>query len=168
MTRALGLAVLAAVTVAVLFLMWWGWRRRAGRWAATVTALPQAPAGRTPAFGPVDETYLATTPVGQLLERVPVPGLRVRTPAVVDVDPSGVLVHAGSGDLYLPAPVLVGATAANGIAGTAVGRGDLVLIRWRAGDEELQTGLRPRHDADRAALSAAVNALVAQPREDVR
>jgi hypothetical protein len=167
MTTPLGLAVLAAVTIAVLLLMWWGWRRRAGRWAATVTALPQAPAGREPSFGPVEATYLATTPVGQQLERVPVPGLRVRTPAVVDVDRSGVLVHAGSGDLYLPAPALVGASAGNGIAGTAVGRGDLVLIRWRAGAEELQTGLLPRHGADRSALSAAVNALVAQPREDV-
>jgi hypothetical protein len=166
MTRTLGLAVLAAVTIAVLLLMWWGWRGRAGRWAATVTALPQAPAGRTPSYGPVEATYLATTPVGQRLERVPVPGLRVRTPAVVEVDPSGVLVHAGSGDLYLPAPVLVGAGPGSGIAGTAVGRGALVLIRWRAGDEELQTGLLPRHDADRAALSAAVNALVAQPMEE--
>jgi hypothetical protein len=168
MTTPAGLGLLAAVTVAVMLLMWWGWRRRTGRWAATITALPQAPAGRAPVFGPVEATYLATTPVGQVLERVPVRGLRVRTPAVVDVDRSGVLVHAGSGDLYLPAPVLVGAGAADGIAGTAVGRGDLVMIRWRAGAEELQTGLLPRHDADRAALTEAVNALVAQPREDDR
>lgn len=167
MTRTtLGLGVLAAVTVTALLLMWWGWRRRTGRWAATVAGLPQPPTGRTPVFGPVEATYLATTPVGQVLERVPVPGLRVRTHAVIDVDAAGVLVHAGSGDLFLPAPVLVGAGAADGIAGTAVGRGDLVLIRWRAGVEELQTGLLPRHDADRSALTEAVNALVAAPRED--
>jgi hypothetical protein len=150
---------LALVAVAALVAMRVGWTRRAGRWSDVGADLvTTAPTGATAVFGPVDATYLATTPVDAPLERIPVRGLGVRAPAAVAVDDGGVLVtRAGSGDLYLPADRLVDAGPADGIAGTAVGRGRLVLIRWRSGAPLLQTGLLPRHDDDRAGLTEAVN-----------
>lgn len=153
------LVVVAGVAVVALAAMRVGWSRRAGRWSDLAADLGSVVAVGGPAvFGPVDATYLATTPVDAPLERIPVRGLGVRAPAAVVVDDGGVLVsRAGSGDLYLAADRLVDAGPGDGIAGTAVGRGRLVLIRWRSGARLLQTGLLPRHDDDRVALTQAVN-----------
>lgn len=158
----------ACVAVAALVAMWVGWRRRAARWSEVGADLPRTPpAGRATVLGPVEVTYLATTPVDSPLERIPARGLGVRALAQVAVDDGGVLVRRdGSADLYLPAALLVDAGPADGIAGTAVGRGRLVLIRWRSGGRVLQTGLLPRHDDDRTALTDAVNRVAT--REDAR
>lgn len=158
----------ACVAVAALVAMRVGWRRRAGRWADVAAGLPEtAPEGRVTVLGPLEVTYLATTPVDSPMERIPVRGLGVRAPAQVTVDECGVLVQrAGSADLYLTAEALVDAGPADGIAGTAVGRGRLVVVRWRSGTRMLQSGLLPRHDDDRTTLTEAVNAVAT--REDSR
>lgn len=164
------IAALAVLAVAALGGMWFGWRSRASRWADVGADLPPAPAtpGTPVLFGPAEVTYVATTPADAPLERIPARGLGVRAPGEVTVDDGGLLLRrAGSADLYLPADRLVEATAADGIAGTALGRGRLVLVRWRTGGRVLQTGVLPRHEDDRARLTEAVNR-VAQTREDPR
>lgn len=156
-----GIAVLAALAVAALAGMWLGWRRRAGRWSDVGLDLAAVPAGLEAIFGPVEATYVATTPADAPLERVAAHGLGVRAPAEVSVGADGVLLRrAGAADLYLPADRLVDATTADGIAGTALGRGRLVLVRWRTAGRVLQTGVLPRHDDDRAPLTEAVNRVV--------
>lgn len=172
MTRtATEVLLLAALAALALLGMWLGWRARGRRWAHVGADLPPAggtPAGTTVLFGPVAVTYLATTPVDAPLERVPARGLGVRAPAEVTVDDGGLLLRrAGADDLYLPADRIVDATTADGMAGTALGRGRLVVVRWRDADRMLQTGLLPRHDDDRAPLTEAVTRL-GLTREDPR
>ena len=165
-------AALALLAAAALAAMWLGWQRRAGRWAALAAeldgpAFATAPgAAATYLAGPMEATYVATTPVDSALERVPVRHLGVRATAEVAVGGSGLLLRRpGEADLLLPADRLIDAAVADGIAGTAVARGRLVVVRWTAADRTLQTGVLPRHDDDRVALTDAVNR-VAQTRKD--
>lgn len=161
MTRtAVDVAVLAAVAAGALGAMGLGWRRRTDRWAGVVADLPSAPADVAEVLGPVEATYVATTPDDDRWERIPAARLGVRAPAEVVVTDAGLLVRRDGGpDLYLPGERIVDAAPADGIAGTAVGRGRLALVRWQAGDRVLATGLLPRHERDRAALIEAVNLL---------
>lgn len=161
MTRtAVDVAVLAALAAGALGAMGLGWRRRADRWADLVADLPAAPEAATEVLGPVPATYVATTPDDDRWERIPAARLGVRAPADVVVTDVGLLVRRDGGpDLYVPGDRLVDAAPADGIAGTAVGRGRLALVRWRAGDRVLATGLLPRHERDRTALIEAVNLL---------
>jgi hypothetical protein len=166
----LGIGVLVVITAVALIAMRRGWSARA-RWSGSaLPSLPEVPAGRGPVrFGPVEATYLSSTLAGRPLERLAVHGLGVRSPAAVEVDDAGVLVRRpGSADLYLPASAVRHVTAAAGIAGTAVGRARLVLIGWQAGETVVETGLLPRHDADRAGLIEAVRAVMADTGEDNR
>ncbi len=161
MTRtALDVLVLATVAVAALAAMGMGWRRRAGRWAGLVAELPAVPGTVVEVLGPVEATYVATTPDDDRWQRIPAARLGVRAPADVVVTDAGVLVRRDGGpDLYVPGDQVLDAAAADGIAGTAVGHGRLALVRWRAGDRVLATGLLPRHERDRSALIDAVNLL---------
>ena len=171
MTRTgLGIGCLVLITVVALIAMRRGWSRRA-RWSGSaLPSLPEVPAERGPVrFGPVEATYLSSTLAGRPLERLAVHGLGVRSPAVVEVDEAGVLVRrTGSADLYLPASAVLHVTLAAGIAGTAVGRARLVLIGWQADQTVVETGLLPRHDADRAGLIEAIRAVLAHTRGDDR
>jgi len=165
---AVEVAILVLLALGALGGMWLGWRRRAVRWAAVGLDLPPVPADLAPVHGPVVATYVATTPADAPLERVATERLGVRAAAEVTVAAEGMLLRrAGAVDLYLPADRLVEVTVADGIAGTALGRGRLVLVRWRAAGRVLQTGVLPRHDADRAPLTEALQRLT-QTEEDPR
>ncbi|MBT0995177.1 hypothetical protein KIN34_12880 [Cellulomonas sp. DKR-3] len=161
--------------LAVLLLAWWGmrrgWEARRRRTEAAVPTVPDVPADPGPALvGPVEAVYVSTTSAGDWLDRVVAHDLGVRSPATVSVHASGVVVRrTGARDLFVPAAALRGAEAAPAIAGKVVGRDGLVLLRWappaphpsdeHAPEAALDTGLLPRHAADRDALVAAVAAL---------
>lgn len=161
MSQGAGIAVLVAVVVLAFAGMWWGWRRRVARASSAVPALPAVPELGTPTVGPVAATYLASVPADDRLARVAAHRLGVRSPAEVEVHGAGVLVRrAGAGDLFVPAADLVRVDRASGFAGTAVAVDRVLVLRWRCAAVTLDTGVLARHAADRAALAAAVAALV--------
>lgn len=167
MGRGVGFAVLAALLVLILAGMVAGWRARGRRSALLLDALPQVPQAEAlgPALhGPFPGTYVSTTVAGEWLERVVAHGLGVRSAASVTVHTGGVLVaRTGAPDLYLAAGNLRDVERAPAIAGKAVGRDGLVVIRWSstaAQNPAFDTGLRLRHAADRDVLTAAVAGLV--------
>lgn len=164
MSEGLGVALLALVVVALLGAMWVGWRRRSARAIAALPALPAVPALGAPRLGPVPVTYVATAVVGRTLGRVAAHGLAVRAPGEAEVHDAGLLLRrAGAADLFVPAADLEAVGPARALAGTAVGVDRLVVVRWRCGTMTLDTGVLPRHAADRAALTEAVRALVPTP-----
>ena len=56
---------------------------------------------------------------------------------------SGLLIdRAGSTPVFVPRSDLLGARLAPGLAGKVVGEGGLLVVRWRLGDAELDTGVR--------------------------
>ena len=165
MTRqAVSTVVLVLVVVVVLWGMRAGWNARTRRSAALVPSLPEAPADLgAPRLGPVDATYVSTTRAGDWLDRVTAQDLGVRSPAQVAVFDSGVrITRQGATDLFVPATALRGATGAPGLAGKVVGGEGLVVLTWQADAADprgLDTGLRPKHAADRERLLAALTTL---------
>ncbi|GEK19989.1 PH-like domain-containing protein [Cellulomonas xylanilytica] len=165
MTRqALSTVVLLLVVLVVFWGMRAGWRARTRRSSALVTSLPEAPSDLGAArLGPVDATYVSTTRAGDWLDRVTAQGLGVRSPAQVAVFDAGVRIsRQGATDLFVPAAALRAAAGAPGMAGKVVGGEGLVVLTWQADPADsrgLDTGLRPKHAADRERLLAALETL---------
>jgi len=163
--------VLAGLLVLALVGMRVGWVHRRRR---TLDAVPTLPAVPTDAgallAGPFEAVYVSTTREGDWLDRVAAHGLGVRSPARVSVHATGVHVaRTGAPDVFVPAHALRAAALAPGIAGKVVGRDHLVVLTWepaaQPGDEPdgargLDTGLLPRHAADRDAIVAAALTLI--------
>ncbi len=160
-----------ALVLLVLVAFWGmraGWQARSRRSAALVPELPVPPAGLgAQRLAPVDAVYVSTTRAGDWLDRVTAQGLGVRSPAQVAVFDAGVLItRRGATDLFLPVAALRSGAGAPGIAGKVVGGEGLVVLTWQARPDDergLDTGLRPKHAADRARLIEAVTTLTAGP-----
>ncbi|MDQ1712494.1 MAG: carbamoyl-phosphate synthase small subunit [Frankiaceae bacterium] len=142
MRYALSLALLAAFLCCVA-LMRRGWRRRAGR-DAGLPALPQPPATLgADVVPPLVGLYLGTTRSGGWLARVAANGLGDRANARLRLVPEGVVVvREGSADGFIPRADLVGATVTDAQAGKWVGDGGVLLLSWRLGGLDLDSGFR--------------------------
>ncbi|MEZ0449665.1 hypothetical protein [Cellulomonas sp. ICMP 17802] len=161
-------AVSTFALVLVVLLAFWGmragWQARTRRTSALVPDLPAAPdeLGAT-RLGPLDATYVSTTRAGDWLDRVTAQGLGVRSPAQVTVFDAGVrITRQGATDLFVPAAAVRGATGAPGMAGKVVGGEGVVVLTWQADAADprgLDTGLRPKHAADRERLVEALTQL---------
>ncbi|OJX94358.1 MAG: hypothetical protein BGO96_15790 [Micrococcales bacterium 73-15] len=163
MNRGLAAAVCVLIALVALGAMWWGWRRRARRTGAGLAELTE-PWEPFPADAPgglvVEGIYVSTTTAGDWLDRIAAAGLGVRSAVTAYVDERGLLLaRRGAPDVAVPARDLVVARRERGIAGKVADAGGLVVVRWRLGDRELDTGVRPRYSRDLDRLVDAVNAL---------
>lgn len=161
MNRPTAVALLALLALLLLAMMWWGWQRRARRTAVGLAPLPQPwDAGEQPR---VPGVYVSSTTAGEWLDRIAAAGLGVRSPVEVAVDSRGVLLlRRGAPDVAIPAADLVNVRRERGIAGKVADAGGLVVVRWRLGEVELDTGIRTRYQADRDPLVARISALLPQ------
>lgn len=160
------IAILVLVVVAAFAAMWSGWRRRTVRSGAVVPELPAVPPLGQPRVGPLEVTYLATAPADDRLSRVAAHGLAVRANGDVEVHGEGVLVRrVGAVDLFVPATAVAAVTRASGMAGTAVGRDRVVVLRWSHRGVALDTGLLPRHVGDGRRLVEAIEGLAGAPHD---
>lgn len=182
------LALLFVGALALMWAGWRRREVRTGAVVPRLPAVPVdlgAPLGP-----PVPATYVSTTTAGDWLDRVVAHDLGVRSAAVVTVHEAGVLIaRTGARDVFVPVGSLAGVERTPGMAGKYVGGAGLVVLRWRvdpagepAHDEDphpapdqpsdpssgapgrtgtlLDTGLRTRRAADRAALVDGVRALL--------
>lgn len=144
--RVVPVLLLVVLFAAALAAMAWGWKRR-GR---SQQHLP-VPADRTLAqlgegiaHGPVDAVYVDTVLAEQPLERIVAHGLGQRARARVSLGDGGSwrLEREGAPDLTIPAADLAEITSGPGMAGKFIGGDGLLILRWRLGDQLLDTGLR--------------------------
>lgn len=142
MTRAVLVALCVLILLLALAGMRWGWRNRLAR-QAHLPPLPEVPADPGPALLRLEGVYVGTTYAGRWQERIAHARLGERAEAVATLHAAGVLIErTGSTPVFLPHSDLLGARLAPGLAGKVVGEGGLVVLRWRLGDAELDTGLR--------------------------
>jgi hypothetical protein len=120
-----------------------GWRSRARR-QASIPALPEAPtevgADLVP---PLTGLYVGTTTATRWQDRIVAQGLGARAYANARLVPEGALIERQGNDLlFIPIDRLIDARLEPALAGKVVGQGGLLVLRWRHGDSELDTGLR--------------------------
>ena len=137
---------LAALFVVILVLMARGWRRR-GRSqqclpAPSTATLPEL--GEDTETGPLAATYVCTVLAGRPLERVVAHSLGQRAAAEVAVGSDGTwhIDREGTDALTVPASAVEEVTAGPGMAGKFIGGDGVLILRWRLGDQLLDTGLR--------------------------
>lgn len=139
------LVLLVAVVVAAALAMRAGWRRRARSQAAVLPPFPQPPVPLTGAeLLPVATgVYVGTAMAGDWQDRVAVGDVGFRSVAMLRLTGQGLLVErSGASSLWIPAGAVVGARTGRALAGTVLGTEGLLLVRWRLGDFELDTGFR--------------------------
>lgn len=157
-----GLLVLAVVPV-LWGLMYLGWRRRARRQSGLPAPLEAPPGGGvgTPLVPPVAGTYVSTVSAGDWLDRVVAHGLGVRSAMRLHAGTAGLwFVRTGVRDVFVPAEDVVAVRRERGIAGKYTLEEGVVVVRWRLGEVELDTGFRPTVWSEAHGLVSALQVLV--------
>jgi len=154
-----GLAMLAVVAV-VFGLLAAGWRSRLRR-QSDVAPLPQVPAEPGAATAAADGQYVASTTARDWLDRIAAHGLGIRTDAELSVHPQGVLIdRSGAAPVFIPAGDLTGVRLESGMAGKFVEKDGLLVLSWKLGARELDTGFRTRRADDKTTLLEALQELI--------
>ena len=167
MDRWIGVLVAIVIVAVVAWLMVRSWKRRTKRDAAMTAYAP--PSARGESALETEVLYVATTPVGQPLERLAVRGLAFRGAAHIEVIPEGVVIRiAGESTVFLPADRITAAGEASYAIDRGVEREGLVAITWIAQVDDpervapfVDSYLRARYPGDTARIIAAVNDIAA-------
>jgi hypothetical protein len=162
-----GILVAFVVVGLAAWLMVRSWRRRTTR-DETMSAYPLPTSHGEPLLE-TEVLYVATTPIGQPLERLAIQGLAFRGSAHLQVLPEGVVLRiAGEPANFLPADRISGAGEASYAIDRAVEPDGLVAISWvvRADDPErvapfVDSYLRARYPGDTGRIIAAVKDIAA-------
>jgi hypothetical protein len=137
--------VLAIVVFFLLCLggMYLGWRRRSRSQSVRVPPFPEIPADPGEVLLESTGVYVATTFAGEWQNRVVTRGAGLRTGAVWRLHEGGVAVERGGApDFWIPRDAVTGVRRDKKIAGKVMGTDALLVLTWRAGEVELDTGFR--------------------------
>ncbi|MBZ4016656.1 PH-like domain-containing protein [Streptomyces purpurogeneiscleroticus] len=144
--------------VALLYwLMREGWKWR-GTLQGDLPELPQTPEAPGEPRLTMSGRYHGSTTAGQWLDRIVARGLGTRSRAEVTLTDQGVdVVRPGAQDFFVPAADLRGARLDKGIAGKVLPEGGLLVITWRLGEKEIDSGFRSDRAAEHPAWVTAIN-----------
>ena len=160
MTREGALVIVIAVTVALLALLVWAWRRRTRRDAHLAAPVGEIPAG-TATISAWTALYVATTRHGEPLERLAIDGLGFRSRSDVTVTDAGVALDVtGRPRIFLPADRIVDVAQATVAIDRVVERDGLVRLAWRLDDGTVVDSYFRPQDAPARALADAVAAIL--------
>lgn len=160
MTREGALAIIVAVTVVLLGVLVWAWRRRSRRDARLNAPVGEIPAGAaTRSAWPA--LYVATTRHGDPLERLAIDGLGFRSRCDVTVTDAGVALDlTGQARLFLAADRIQDVAQATVAIDRVVERDGLVRLSWRLEDGTVVDSYFRPQDASARALADAVAAIL--------
>lgn len=139
--------ILVLVVLACFLLAVWGmrvgWRRKARSQSAVVPPFPQRPEDPGEPVLEAEGLYVSTTTAGDWQNRIVTRGMGLRGRAVLRRYPDGVEVdRAGAPGFWIPDSSLIGVRRASAIAGKVMGSDSILVLTWRLGDVELDTGFR--------------------------
>ena len=152
--------IMLALAVGIFALLAVGWRNRLRR-QADVDPLPEIPGALGAALAVADGQYVASTTAGDWLDRIAVHNLGIRTNAELSVHPEGALFdRSGAAPVFIPAASLTGVRQESGMAGKFVEKDGLLVLSWKLGSHELDTGFRTRRAEDKALLLSTLQDLI--------
>jgi hypothetical protein len=139
----LTLAIVAFFLLCVLA-MWWGYRNRARRQDAVLPEFPQPPQELgADLLDPATGVYISTTTAKSWQDRVAIGDIGFRAAATLRLTGDGLLFdREGADRVWIPAGSVVSARTDRAIAGKVMSRDGLLVVRWRLGEHELDTGFR--------------------------
>lgn len=133
-------AVMAALIALVVWGMRRGWRARMRR-QADIPAPAQV--SSEPSERAVPGLYVGTSVAGDWLDRIAVHGLGVRSRASIAWTIDGIAIHRqGAPSLWIPAGDVLEVRADRGVAATVRSKDSVVVVTWRLGGREVDTGFR--------------------------
>jgi len=142
MDRSVLMAIVVAVMLVLLALLYVGWRRRQGRQKNIATPLA-APADLGSPLGTFDGRYVATTTTGDPYDRIAVHGLGFRSLVSLTVTTTGMLVQRpGSADFWVPREHIVSTRQETWTIDRVVERDGLDLVEWMLGDKHVDSYFR--------------------------
>ncbi|MEO7261637.1 MAG: transporter [Jatrophihabitantaceae bacterium] len=120
-----------------------GWRSR-GRRQDWLPELPRVPAALGAELAaPLSGLYVGSTLASRWQDRIVARGLGGRAESVARLTEAGALIQRqGSTPIFIPSAQLFDARLEPALAGKVVGRGGLLVLRWRHGEQDLDTGIR--------------------------
>ena len=134
-----------------------GWRNRLERQSVLPDLLP-APAELGAELLRTEGVYVGTTYASSWQDRVIHAGLGERAAVVATLHGAGLLLdREGAEPIFVPRASWVEARLAPGLAGKVMGEGGLLVLRWRLGDAQLDTGLRADDKSTYPHWVAAIN-----------
>lgn len=156
MTRLLLCLLVVACFVLCAAAMRRGWRNRARR-QSYLPPLPEPPASPgPPLLPPVAGLYVGTTTAGDWQDRIVAGGIGARSRMQLSLYEEGLLVDRTG------ARALLDARPGRAMAGTVLGVDGLLVVRWRLGEHELDTGLRADDRDHHPEWITAIRALAPQ------
>ena len=133
-------AAMVAIIAVVLWAMRRGWQARIRRQADL--GQPAEATGE-PTEDAVPGLYIGTAFAGDWLDRVAAHGLGVRSRARLDFSEEGIAIYRdGAPSLWIPADHILLVRVDSGVAGTVRSKDSVVVVTWRLGDRDLDTGFR--------------------------
>jgi hypothetical protein len=157
MTRTVLVLACIALVALVLWAMRLGWRNRATR-QAHLPALPAVPGNPGAALLRASGVYVGTSFASSWQDRVVHDGLGKRATADATLHVSGLVLHRqGAAAIFIPSRDWVAARLAPALAGKVMGDGGLLVLRWRLGNAELDTGFRADDKATYAEWVRTIN-----------
>lgn len=153
-------AVVIAVIALVLWGMWRGWQGRLRRQGDL--PLP-AVEGVGPWVVEVPGLMVGSSRAGDWLDRIVIGDLGVPSRGVLRCGPAGVwLDRIGARSVFIPVADLVAVRADRGVAGMVKEKGGVIVVTWRLGEAEIETGIRADDPTEQRTLLDGVMALVEQ------
>lgn len=154
--------LMVGIAVAILALMWLGWRSRAKRDSGIELTARGLSGAVLAEFTGVQ--YVSTTLLGHALERVSIPGLRYKGLAALTVRVDGVeIAVTGESPVSISASALLGTSRASGRVGKAVEAGGIAVLEWQSVDgRDLESGFRFAAPREQYEFEAAVARLTNQ------
>jgi len=120
-----------------------GWRHRGRRqdWLPELPIVPAALGAELAAS--LSGLYVGSTVATRWQDRIVARGLGARAESVARLTEAGALIERqGSTPIFIPAGQLIDARLEPALAGKVVGLGGLLVLRWRHGEHDLDTGIR--------------------------
>ena len=152
---ALVLIMIAIISV-VLWAMRRGWRARQRRQADIPAPHGVPDPSDTPRSTDnrgISGVYLGTATAGNWLDRIAVHGLGVRSRAEVDFSPAGITIERqGASSFFIPTADVIQVRTDRGVAGTVRAKDSVVVITWRLGEHEVDSGFRADDSTDHRTL----------------
>jgi hypothetical protein len=164
MTRWMLVAAFLVLFVLALAGMWAGWRHR-GRRQDWLPELPAVPAALGAELAPpLSGLYVGSTVATRWQDRIVARGLGARAESVAQLTEAGALIQRqGSTPIFIPDGQLIDARLEPALAGKVVGQGGLLVLRWRHGEQDLDTGLRADEKTEYPAWITAIAGRGSEP-----